>query len=214
MNRKEFAGLLVKGTRDGKVSIGPDGKMQMAPELLETLGITEEDLANGTINKNVGPTANARLSEIRRRPISKEEYDALPTFEKKGVHQLVSVAYLFSVVVLAVLTYFVLTNEGLAEQPFFWKPVIGGIAFAIFALLTIKQANIGLSKKSQIAVGSVVFCSAGRYGGKKMHYYVSVSFEETQQYVERISCSFRTFHKISMGSMVYVDKKLAYFTGR
>lgn len=214
MNRKEFAGLLVKGSRDGKLNIGPDGKLQLTPQMLETLGITEEDLANGTLPKNLGTSANAKLSEVRKRPISTEEYDALPSFEKKGVHQLFSVAYLFFVVALAALTYFVLTNEGLEEQPFYWKFVIGGFALVLFAIVTARWVNVGLSKKSKIAVGTVVFCSANRTGNQTSHYYVSVSFPETQQYVERIRCRYRTFHEISMGSLVYTDKHYAYSTGK
>lgn len=196
MNRKEFAGLLVKGGTDGKLNIGPDGKMQLTPQML------------------AATSANARLSEVSKRPISAEEYDALPAYEKKGIHQLLSVSYFFFVAVLAVLTYFVLTNSGLEEQPFYWKIVIGGIALGIAAIVTFGYINVGMSKKSEIAVGNVVFCSAERTGNKTSHYYVSVLFPETQQYVERIRCRYRTFHAISMGSTVYADKNHAYVTGK
>lgn len=211
MNNKDVMNSMLRSTVAGKMNIGPDGKMELTPEMMETLGISKESLQNGDLEINPDKAYETiKLSDVPKRPITDEEYAAMPGCCKKGLHQLLSIGYVFALIVTAMMIFFIYTNEELRANNL--AMTYGACVFIILldVFITIKSITKGLSRNSSIAVGNVVFCDVHKRSGGKFHYYLTVSLPESKQCVQRVSCSRSTYNKVKVGSKVYLNNKHAY----
>ena len=193
------------------LGIGPTGKMEITPEMAEAWGISPDEIKYGEFVAGK-PQINydeVRLSSIERRPITAEEYEALPAYSKCGVKNLLDLGYFFLVVVLAALTVLVVINPGLEEYGLTGKLIVCGIALIILIPSTFFTIRKGLSRKSKIAVGTVLFKSANKRSGGSFHYYLTVAFSEGR-YVKKVECYRSSFRKIANGSKVYIRGSRAY----
>lgn len=194
------------------LGIDSTGKMEITPDMAEALGISKEDLMYGefTPGKPQISYQEVKLSSIERRPITAEEYEDLPRFCKRGVKNLLDLGYFFLVVVLAAFTMFAVINPGLEEYGLTGKLIVCGIALLILVPYTVFTIRKGISKKSKIAVGTVLFKSANKRSGGSFHYYLTVAFPEKGQYVKKVRCYRNSFRKAAKDSEVYICGSCAY----
>jgi len=200
----------VPGAGD-KLNIGPDGKMEATPEMLEMLGISMEDIESGESDgKPKLQYEEVSISEIDTRTITDEEYDVLPSTSKSGLSILLRPKLFFIVAVMAVIVYFVFkfTTPEVGYIPYI---VLG--AMVIFVTLgVIITTKRGVSANSEVASGTVMFMNTYRSANDSsdMRYHITVAFPDQKKFVKNLKCDFYTYSRVKMNSKVYVVNGRVY----
>lgn len=215
MNNKEIMNSMLRSSIGGKMNIGPDGRMELTPEMIEALGISKEQLQNGELEfDRDNAYESAPLSGIPRRPITEDEYDAMPASSKKGIHQLFTTGYLFTLIVSSMMIFFIGTNETLRTNNLMMTYGLCVFIVVLCLVITISTCAKGLSKNSEIAAGEVLLCDVKKRSGGAFHYYLTVSLPESRQCVQRVQCYRSTYKKVKVGSKVYLGRTRAFAANR
>lgn len=206
----QFGSQISRNLQD-KMSIGPDGKMELTPEMMQALGISQEALMNGELKQESGAGyEEVKLSKLHTRPIATSEYEALPNFCKKGIQQLLNIGYFFVLIVMIVMTVLIVRIPDIKEKGTGVTLAICGAMFLLLAIITIGMLMQGIGRNSEITVGEVLSCYASKTSNKQIKYYVQVVFPERKEMVEKVRCQRSTFHRLKVGDPVYICKKRAY----
>ncbi len=193
-----------------KMNIGPDGKMTLTPEMMDAFGIPRENYYDGMNNYDPAETSPVvSLSDIPKRPINSQEYNDLPLSSKGGIFQLFDIGYFFCLIVISFMGMYVITLDEFKENmpnSLIFIIVLGVILIGI----TIGNLVKGITSRSKISVGNVVFCNAKKIGNRRPKYYLTIHFPESNQIVRDVKCYYKTFKKVKIGSKIYVYKNRAY----
>lgn len=174
----------------------------------EKFGINSDGTVNIPTEKLEYPEAG--IASINRRPITSEEYMQLPRSSKKGLHNILDLGHLFLIVCLGLFCFIIWTKPELTNYSDLIRYGLCAAFVAIIVISTIVGINKGLSRSSKVAAGKVISCDVRKTSSHPAHYYVSVAFPEQRLRVERISCSYNTFHRTAIGKQVLTDGKKAY----
>lgn len=194
-----------------KMNIGPDGKMELTPQMMAAYGISLENAPKAVDEYGIEMDYKVvDIKSISKRNITSMEYDALPKYSRGGIPQICNLGTIFVIVVLGIMAFEILTNPGFDDSGLMMKVIVIAVLVLVLVVALGNELRRGISRNSEISSGKVVFCNTRRTGSSRTRFYLTIELDNTHEIVKEVRCYNTTFRRVGIGSKVYICKGYAY----